>query len=128
MPLSLDFDIADCRFLESSNDSLTAEQIFMRGWVRTLLDRVFEQLRQEFEMAGKTQEFSHLKDYITATDDSAPMSTVADRLGLSVGAVRVAVHRLRRRYRQVLREQVAATVEDPEDIEDEIRSLFTTFE
>ncbi|WP_220498335.1 RNA polymerase sigma factor [Rhodopirellula sp. JC639] len=127
VPLSLDFDIADCRFLESSNDSLTAEQIFMRGWVRTLLDRVFEQLRQEFEMAGKAQEFSHLKVFITATDAAVPTSTVAERLGISVGAVRVAVHRLRRRYRQVLREQVAATVDDPEDIDDEIRSLFSAF-
>jgi RNA polymerase sigma-70 factor (ECF subfamily) len=128
VPLSLDFNAANLHFEGLNRRTLSAEQVFLQDWVRTLLARVFERLQQEFDSAGKANEFLEFKVFITLGADAPKVSEVAERLGISAGAARVAVHRLRRRYQQILREQVAETVTDPADIEDEIRSLFAAFE
>lgn len=128
VPLSLDFEAAAVRFGASNRTSHSAEQVFLQNWVRTLLDRVFDQLEWEFDSAGKSDEFSHLKSFVTVGNDAGRISEVSQKLGISAGAARVAVHRLRRRYRQVLRDHVAATVDDPTEIDDEIRSLFAAFD
>lgn len=127
-PLSLDFDSANRQFEKLECQTLSAEQVFLQNWVRTLLDRVFERLQQEFEVAGKSHDFSHLQSFITADDHPTRISDVAKRLGMKPGAARVAIHRLRRRYRQVLREQVSETVNTPDEIDDEMRSLFAAFD
>ncbi len=127
-PLSLDFEAANLHFGIFGRDTFSAEQMFMQDWVRTLLDRVFDQLQREFDAAGKADEFSHLRAFIAMGDVQVRVSEVAETLGITAGAARVAVHRLRRRYRQILRGQVAETVDDPAEIENEIRSLFAAFE
>ena len=126
--LSLDFEEGERHFHFEPSDSLTPEQVFTRNWVRTLLDHVLNQLRCEFETAGKADEFAQLQAFITPCSDEIKIAAVAERLGMSDGAVRVAVHRLRKRYRKVLREEIAKTIADVDDVEDEIRGLFMTFE
>lgn len=125
---SIDFGRAEQLFCDERSAALTAEQHFNRAWVRTLLDHVFEQLRVEFENAGKADQFDVLREFITPGGDPAAMTEVAARLELSESTARVAVHRLRKRFRQVLREQVAQTVADPAEIKDEICSLFAAFD
>lgn len=126
--LSIDFGRAEQLFRDERSAALTAEQHFDRAWVRTLLDHVLEQQRVEFETAGKSDQFEGLREFITPGGDPAAMTEVAARLAMSESTARVAVHRLRKRFRQVLREQVAQTVADPAEIEDEIRDLFKAFE
>ncbi len=125
---SIDLGRAEQFFRDERSAALTAEQQFDRAWVRTLLDHVFKQLRVEFEIAGKAEQFDVLREFITPGGDPAAMAEVADRLELNESTSRVAVHRLRKRFRQVLREQVAQTVVDPDDVDDEIRSLFAAFD
>jgi RNA polymerase sigma-70 factor (ECF subfamily) len=94
----------------------------------TLLGRVFEQLRREYDDAGRAATFRELHVVLTRGPQSVPYGTIADRLGTSEGAVRVAVHRLRRRYGLLLRREIAATVDNPAEIDDEIRALFAALE
>lgn len=126
--VSIDFGRAERLFRDERSTALTAEQHFDRAWVRSLLDHVFEQLRSEFERDDKAEQFQMLREFITPGGNPAAMAEVSVRLMLSEGAARVAVHRLRKRFRQVLREQVAQTVADLAEVEDEIRSLFTAFD
>lgn len=99
------------------------EKAFDREWALTLLDRVMKQLEKECSVAGKSESFAALKDYLT---DGAGRSyrEVAVQLGMTEGAVKVSVHRLRRRFGELVREQVERTVGNPAEIDDEIRQLF----
>jgi RNA polymerase sigma-70 factor (ECF subfamily) len=101
---------------------LTAEALFARRWAILLLDQTMEDLRAEFNQSGQSQRFEALKP--TLTGDHVPYSELAARLNMTVGAVQVAVHRLRQRYREALRARIGATVGDPSQIDDEIRELF----
>ena len=85
---------------------------------------MFSQLRREYEEAGRRTLFDALEVFLTDDPRAVSYSTVADRLGMSAGATRVAVHRLRRRYGDILRREIAATVDDPAQIDDEIQGLF----
>jgi RNA polymerase sigma-70 factor (ECF subfamily) len=96
--------------------------------VLTLLGRVLDQLRREYDDAGKAATFEELRVVLTGGLESTPYGTIASRLGTNEGAVRVAVHRLRRRYGILLRQEIAATVDDPAEVDDEIRALFTALE
>jgi RNA polymerase sigma-70 factor (ECF subfamily) len=127
-PLSLDFEEGERHYRLEPSETLTPDQIFLRNWVRTLLDKVFDQLRCEFEADGKAHQFTELKAFITPCRDEVKIAEVAAQLGLTVGAVRVAAHRLRKRYRKILREEITHTVANAEEAEDEIRSLFTAFD
>jgi DNA-directed RNA polymerase specialized sigma24 family protein len=105
------------------HDDLTPEHQFERQWALGLLARVTSRLRQESASSGKGEQFHLLKDCLTG--DSAPYAELGRELGLSEGAVKAAVHRLKIRYHDVLREEIALTVAHPDDIGDEIRHLFT---
>jgi RNA polymerase sigma-70 factor (ECF subfamily) len=107
-------------------DRETPERLFERRWALTLLDHVLAGLRREYEEAGKGPLFESLKGHLTG-DACSPHAETAAQLGLSEGAVKVAVHRLRQRYRDRLREEIAQTLDDPADVEDEIRALFQAF-
>lgn len=123
-PLSLDFDSGESRLsLEPVNDQ-TPERLFERQWTLTLLDRVLARLQAEQESAGKSGQFAILKQFLTGGRDEACYSDVADELGMSAGAVKVASHRLRQRYRELLRAEVAQTVRSPDEVDDEIGRLF----
>ena len=105
-------------------ESVTADKIFEQRWALTLLEQVLARLRAEYARDGKAGTFSELKFTLTGERRSAPYAEIASRLDISEGAVKVAVHRLRQRYRELLREEIAHTVSGPEEVEEEIRALF----
>ena len=123
--LSLDIISAEDRYRREPQDNLTAEKLFEHRWALTLLDRVLTRLSEEYEASGKATMFEQLKGCLTGDSDLLPYAELALGLGISEGAVKVAVHRLRKRYRGVLRDEIAQTVADPTEIDDEIRQLFS---
>jgi RNA polymerase sigma factor (sigma-70 family) len=109
-------------------DNVTAEKIFERRWALTLLDQVLQRLRDEYVHDGKGKLFEQLKPTLTEESRSVAYAEIAERLGTTEGAVKVAVYRLRQRYRELLRAEIADTVAGPTEIEDEIHSLFAAFQ
>jgi RNA polymerase sigma-70 factor (ECF subfamily) len=124
-PLPLDLRDAEARFSHEPAHTLTAEKLFDRRWALTLLDEVLARLRQEYAGKDKAELFEALRPYLVGDREKIPYARAAGQLGLTDGAVKVAVHRLRQRYRERLREEIARTVGDPEQVDDEIRELFT---
>jgi RNA polymerase sigma-70 factor (ECF subfamily) len=120
--LSLDAVGADSRFrLEPAHD-LTPERLFERQWALTLLGQVLDRLHAEFAAAGKQAIFAGLQKLLTADRERLH---VAVELGMTEGAVKMAAHRMRRRYRALLRDEVAHTVASPAEIDDEIHYLLS---
>jgi RNA polymerase sigma-70 factor (ECF subfamily) len=124
-PLSLDLATAESRLTLEPGHDLTPERVYERQWVLTLLQLVVTKLESEFAAAGKGRHFELLKGAISGdADHNVPYATAAAELDMSEPAVRQAARRLRQRYRELLRAEVAETVADPAEIDDEIRSLF----
>ncbi len=121
-PIALDAAQADRRYDLEPADELTPERLFERRWALTVLEQVLARLEREMGAEGKAEWFAALKVFLTG-DGGGTYAEVGVRLGQSAGAVKVAVHRLRRRYRQLLRDQIAHTVDDPSLIDEEIRYL-----
>ena len=117
-------DEAEGRYASEPAHELTPERVFDRTWALTLLGRVLEQLGEEYSAGGQSVTFEALSPVLTDGPRAVSYATLAARLGTTVGAVRVSVHRLRRRYGDRLREEIAATVDDPAEVDDEIRALF----
>ena len=126
--LPIDARDAEGRYAREPSHELTAERIFDRSWALTLLGRVLDQLGREYDDAGRPETFEELRVVLTHGPQAVPYATIASRLGIREGAVRVAVHRLRRRYGALLRQEIAATVDDPAEVDDEIRDLFNALE
>ena len=106
----------------------TPEKLYERQWALLLLDRVIMRLAGEFEAVGKRDLFEHLKNFLTMADGRVPYKQAAAELGMNEGALRVSVHRLRRRYGELLRAEVAETIADPNEpsqIDEEIGYLLT---
>lgn len=108
------------------HETTTAERVYERQWAVTLLNRVTNRLQREMERSGKSQQFHWLKDFIAGSGNSS-YATVATELGVSEAAARMAASRLRGRYRELLRDEIAQTVASEADIESEIQHLFATF-
>lgn len=123
-PLSIDYRDAEDRYLCEPQDDLTAEKLFERKWAMTLLHTAMAKLAGEQETAGKTSRFDSLKMYLGGDKNRVPYYELAESLTMSEGAVKVAIHRLRRRYRELLRNEIADTVVDSNDIDEELQSLF----
>ena len=123
IPISFDDTDAETRYRLEPVDTLSADKIFERRWALTLLDQVMGLLRQEYADSGKMELYELLKDRLIGASDAAPYAKLAAQLNMSAGAVKVTVHRLRRRYRDLLRQQIAQTVSSPAEIEDEIRNI-----
>ncbi len=119
--LSFDAMSAESRFRHEPADTATAEKLYDRRWALTLLDQVLARLRAEMSAAGKVGHFDALKFCLTG--DKTPYADVAAKLGMSEGAVKVAVHRLRERYRDLIRAEIAETVATPAEVEDELCHL-----
>ena len=113
----------EVRYCQEPADTLTPERIFERQWALTLLDQVLARLQTEMAAEGKAALFDALKGHLTGSH-LAGYATTAARLGMTEGAVKVAAHRLRQRYRELLREEIAQTVASPDEVEEEIRYLF----
>lgn len=124
LPLSADFDSAERRYGREPADTLTPERLYERRWALTLLDAVLLELQNQYVQAGRGNLFEGLKPYLTG-DASAPShAETAAKLNLSEGATQVSIHRIRKKYRQMLRAHIEQTVESPDQVELEIRDLF----
>lgn len=122
VPLQL--DDAETRYGCEPADGHTPEQYFERRWALTVLDTVLQRLRAEYEREGKGELFAALNSTLVGGRESQPYAQLAARLGLSEGAVKVAVHRLRKRYRHLLRTEIAQTVAAEEDVDEELHHFF----
>jgi len=125
--LSLDVETAETRYRSEPVDDLTPEKLLERQWALALLDQVLTRLQAEFVADGKEKQFDELKVWLTEGKGATSYAAMAARLGTTEGAAKVAVHRLRRRYRELLREEISHTVATPAEIEEEIRHLFAAF-
>jgi len=123
-PLSLQFDTAETRYGAEPADTHTPEQAFERRWAVTLLDAVLRRLEAEQHAEGKAEQFAALKQCLVGDRASLPYGQIAQAAGLSEGAVKVAVHRLRQRYRELLRAEIAGTVASSDEVDAELRHLF----
>jgi DNA-directed RNA polymerase specialized sigma24 family protein len=126
-PLSLDWRDADTRYMIDPADHLSPDKLYDRAWAMTLLEQVITRLRNECAAEGKGQVFEQLKPFLMTCQSAIPYAEAAASLGLNEGAARVAVHRLRKRYRALLREEISQTLSDPADAEAEMRALFRAF-
>jgi RNA polymerase sigma-70 factor (ECF subfamily) len=126
-PISLDWQDADARYQIDPADLLSPDKLYDRVWAMTLLEQVISRLRDECAAERKGKVFDELKPFLMAGQNAIPYAEAAARLGLNDGAARVAVHRLRKRYRELLREEISQTLSDPADIEEELRALFRAF-
>jgi len=122
--LRLPLESAEARYAMAAAETMTPERAFEKQWALTLLETVLRQLRLEYEQDGRNSLFEALKPSLLGARESQPYATLANRLSISEGAVKVAVHRLRQRYRERLRAEIAHTVAAPEDIEAELTHLF----
>lgn len=95
--------------------------VFDREWAVSLINRALTTLRDEAEHAGTLRDFDTLKPWLTGDMTGCPQATVAAQLGINEGALRVAIHRLRRRFREAIKSEIAQTVRDPADVADELR-------
>lgn len=118
-----DTAFAESRYAADRTQLLPADETFDRQWALTLLDLAVERLRLEFEAQGKPGDFDALKDCLTAGRGGIDYATMAGRLGLNAGAARVAVHRLRKRFREIFREEIARTLTEGVDVDGEMRHL-----
>ncbi len=121
----LDAEGAEERYRREPVEFLTAEKIFDARWAMTVLGEALKRLRQEYATAGKTSTFEALRVFLDPNSSTAPPSydEVANRLELSTGGVKTLIHRLRKRYTALLKEEVGRTVSDPSEIDEEIHAL-----
>jgi RNA polymerase sigma-70 factor (ECF subfamily) len=105
-------------------DALSPEKLFDRRWAELLLERVLARLRGEYEAAGQTRRFEVCKGWLLGDDDGVSYAVAAAELGMEETGVRTLVHRLRRRFRELMRAAIAETVSTPGEVDDEIRALF----
>lgn len=124
-PITLDFDRTDAPArLEPAEDE-TPLSLYERSWARTLLRRVLDRLRREMASSRDTGRYRRLEPFLTGAPPPGGYAAIAAELEMTEGAVKTAMHRLRRRYGTLLREEVAGTVEDPAAVDEEIRYLFS---
>ena len=121
--LPLDTESAETRYEADSALTLAPDRLYDRHWAMTLLDRALTRLRTEQERAGKAREFRVLSPFLTAERGSIPYAEAAAQLGVNEAAARQAVHRVRKRFREVFREEITQTVAAPEEVDEEIRHL-----
>jgi RNA polymerase sigma factor (sigma-70 family) len=120
---SLDWEQANQRFHLEPADMASPDRIFDREWALALLERVIGRLQQECSREGKAEQFEQAKGCLMLSSETIPYSETARVLRMDEGAVRVAVHRLRKRYRELLRDEIAQTLSDAAQADEELRSL-----
>jgi RNA polymerase sigma factor (sigma-70 family) len=120
--LSLDVDEVERRYGLEPDDGGDPARLFDASWARAVLQRAFERLRDEYAARGEATVFERLRDHLVSGAE-APYTAIGDELGMSDGAVRMAAHRLRKRFRAALEAEILETVEAPAEVDDEIRYL-----
>jgi len=109
-------------------DALSADRIYERRWALTLLEQVLARLGEEYRVAGSTRLFEELKQLLADDPDRPSQAQIARELGIAENAVKQAFHRLRQRYRLLLREEIAQTVVAPDDVENELRHFIAVLQ
>ena len=122
--LSLDWAAAEQRFDLEPATQATPDKLFEKQWALTLLAEVLNRLEHEFQTEGKADLFAALKQTLMGVRESQPYAGLARSLGMNESAVKVAVHRLRKRYRELIRAEIANTLDHSENVEAEMRHLF----
>jgi RNA polymerase sigma factor (sigma-70 family) len=123
----IDQQVAETRFAMEPAHTVAPDVLFDRQWAMTLLEQTLAQLQQEYVATGRATLFEHLRSCLARDEAALPYAEMARQLNLTEAAFKMAVHRVRNRYRDLLREQIAQTVSTPEEIEEEIRHLFAAF-
>jgi RNA polymerase sigma-70 factor (ECF subfamily) len=118
--LSIDSNDAETRYACEPADTLSPDRIFERTWALTLLGRVLQQLGRDYDEAGKAPIFDALRNHLDGHPDTTSYAAVAEQLGMTEGAVRVAAHRLR--------QEIASTLAEPSQVDDEIQALFAALD
>lgn len=118
-------DAPESEFQAVATEEATPETIYEQRWIATLLARVINQLREDYVLAGNGHLFDILRDFLPGADNGADYASASVRANISEATARMSVHRLRRRYREVLRNEIAATVSTPAEINDELRYLLS---
>jgi RNA polymerase sigma factor (sigma-70 family) len=121
--MQMDTAFAESRYAADGSSQLPPDESFDRQWAIALHDLTLERLESEFLAAGKYNEFEAIKDCLMAPRGEIDYASVGARLGVSEGAARVSVHRLRKRFREIYREEISQTLSEPADIEAELRHL-----
>jgi RNA polymerase sigma factor (sigma-70 family) len=124
---SLDWQSADTQFQIADSAQLAPDKAFDREWALALLEKVLARLGEEAAAEGKAERFERMKPYLTMGKGEIPFATAAAELSMDESAVRVAVHRLRKRYRALLREEIAHTLSEPSMVEEELAVLMGAF-
>jgi RNA polymerase sigma-70 factor (ECF subfamily) len=122
----IDPELAESRFV-AEPAHLQPDQLFDRQWAVTLLGSTMARLRDEYVSTGRAKLFELLRSCLAKDESALPYAEIAARLGLTEAAVKMAVQRLRARYREILRAEIADTVASPDEVEEEIRHLFSAF-
>ena len=121
--ISWDVETAEENYAAQPSGELSPEQIFERRWASTLLSTTLARLRQEFSSGSRVELFDLLEPHLWGDDTSTPYALIASNLAMNVVAVKVTMHRLRQRYRDVLRDEISRTVASDADVDDELRHL-----
>lgn len=125
--LSLDWENADTRYCRDVADPLSPDRLYDRAWAVSLLERVVGRLQEANAKEGRAVLFEALKPFLTVGTKAVPYADTATALGMTEPAVRVAVHRLRRHYRELLREEICHTLTDPAQVDEEMKALLGAF-
>ena len=125
--LSIDAELAEERYKLEPVDRLSPEKLFERRWALTLLEHVLDELKAEYVRQNKAEVFEALSGFLTGNSTSATYADAAGPIGLSDNAAKMAVHRLRKRFKNLLHRHIAATVESPEDVAEEIAWMMSAF-
>ena len=122
--LSIDFDSAESGYRLDLSHDLTAENLFEKRWALTVLETALAALDEQHREAGKSEQFDALVPFLTADSDSPKYLDIARQLDMTEGAVKMAVSRMRQRYRKLIRTEVGRTIADSDDVDEEIQNLF----
>jgi len=125
--LSLDWQTADTQFQVAATNEPSPDRVFDREWALALLAKVIRRLERECTADGKANLFAELKIFLTAGNSELSHAAAAKNLGMDETAVRVAVHRLRKRYRVLLRAEISQTLADESQVDEEMQALFGAF-
>lgn len=123
--IPFDTQLAERLYSNETSLKLPAERLYEQHWAMALIEQAMARLRADFETAGKGQTFEHLKGFLAAGKAELPQTQLAEKLGMTEGALRVEVHRLRKTFRKLIRDEVAQTVAEKEDIDEEFQHLLS---
>src|SRR5436190_7817226 len=121
--IPLDADMAESRYATEPVQTLTLDQVYEKRWALTLIEAVLARLRENYQAGGRLPVFESLKGFIWGEQSTLSYTEAATQLGLTEGALKVAVHRLRGRYRELLRAEIAQTVSTPGEVDEELQHL-----